>query len=481
MSREGKNKILEIADLWFKYSNGGWVLRGLNLSVSEGKQVLIIGETGSGKTTLARVITGSAKLIYDGHLKGRVAINGINLEEDAEPLARHVAFIGQNPYLYFMEPSVYHDLYSYALRIHGNAEHAVKALNKAVEAMGIKDLLNKYFFELSGGQAKRVLVAKALISDPSLFLFDEPLMWLDDLGVRDFIDLLNMLKVLEKSVIIFEHRFIPLLKHVDEVYVLKNGRLTRVDDRLHDIEETEHEMCQNFNCNSKCGVRDDDGDVLLEAVGIYFKYRNTDYVLKNVNLRLHKGDVVLVYGPNGQGKTTLLKVLAGYLKPSKGRVVRKTDVIYIPQNIMLFYTESTVEKEVVEICKVRRMSAPHLKLGLEVVRRLGIDPLQSPFNLSYGQMVKLAFELARISNAKVLLLDEPFSGLTYRDRLGLLRYLAESNATAIVATSNLDAIESPYWTKLYKIESGRLIELESANSLSLLYASKLYEDVIGVE
>lgn len=480
--KEGKGAVLEIADLWFKYPDGDWVLKGLDLSVGRGKHLLIIGETGSGKTTLARIITRSAKLIYDGYLRGYVSINGVNLEEYAEAFINHVALIGQNPYLYFTEPLVYHDLYSYALKIHGNVERAVETLNKVVRDAEIQDLMEKYFFELSGGQAKRVLVAKALISDPSLFLFDEPLMWLDDLGVKDLIDLLGTLKALKKSVIIFEHRFIPLIEHVDEIYVLKNGRLIHVDNRLHIVEKARHKVYQNFDCNSSYGASNNGGrDVILEAMEVYFKYGDGDYVLRDVNLRLRKSDVVLIYGLNGQGKTTLLKVLAGYLKPSRGRVVRKTDVIYIPQNVVLFYTENTVEKEVLEICKARGIQKPHIKLGLEAVKRLGIDPIQSPFNLSHGQMVKLAFELARISNAEVLLLDEPFSGLTYRDRLALLRHLAESNATAVVATSNLDAIESPYWTKLYKIESGMLMELSPVSSPSLLHVSKLYEEIIGVK
>lgn len=480
MSRE-EGEVLEVADLWFRYPSGDWVLRGLSLSVGRGECVLIVGEAGSGKTTLARVITGSAKLIYDGHLRGRVVVNGVSLE-GAEALARRVALIGQNPYLYFTEPLVYHDLYSYALRVCGSAEGAAEAVERAAEAARAQGLMGKYFFELSGGQAKRALVAKALISDPPLFIFDEPLMWLDDLGVRDFVDLLGVLRALGKSVIIFEHRFMPLIGRVDRVYVLKGGRLRRVDDRLRAAGEAGHEAHSDFGYSPCRGALSDNEEALLEAVGVYFKYRNSDYVLRDVNLRLRKGDLVLVYGLNGQGKTTLLKVLAGYLKPSRGRVKRRADAIYIPQNIVLFYTEGTVEKEVVEICKARGMGGPRIKLGLEAVRRLGIDPLQSPFSLSHGQMVKLAFELACASNAEILLLDEPFSGLTYRDRLGLLRHLAEGGATAIVATSNLDAVESPYWTKLYKIESGRLVELGSASpSSSLAYASKLYEEIVGVE
>ncbi|MEM4576132.1 MAG: ATP-binding cassette domain-containing protein [Candidatus Nezhaarchaeales archaeon] len=471
-----KRRVLEVRDLWFRYDHKDWVLKGINICLNEGERVLIIGETGSGKTTLARVLTGSAKLVYEGDVHGSIVIEGRELGKDyVEVPSNRIMLIGQNPYLYFTEPLVFDDLYGYALRMYKSVEKATKVLDKVVETTKVKDLMNKYFFELSGGQAKRVLVAKALISDPLIFIFDEPLMWLDDVGVDDFIKLLKILEGLEKSVIIFEHRFMPLIKCVNKIYTLKGGLLTDVTSKALSIVYGERRQLYG-NLRPCTRVN---GDVLLEATEVSFRYGRGDYVLKDINLKVRRDEMTLIYGLNGQGKTTLLKILSGYLKPSKGKVTRKADVLYVPQNINLFYTESTVENEVTEICKARKMEQTYINTCLDYIKSLNIDLKQSPFNLSHGQMVKLALELARISNAKILLLDEPFSGLTYKDRLKVLEHLAKNDVTTIVATSNLDIVESRYWNKVYGISAGKLIELNLAQRTSLLYASKLYEEIIG--
>ncbi|MEM1901131.1 MAG: ATP-binding cassette domain-containing protein [Candidatus Nezhaarchaeales archaeon] len=123
------------------------MLKGLDLSVNEGEHVLI---TGTGKTTLTRIIAGSTKLIYHGVLNG-YAVNRVSLEGNVEAFASQVALIRQNPYLCFTESLVCHDLYNHALRAHGDVERATKALRKAVEVTGTQGLMKKYFFELSGG------------------------------------------------------------------------------------------------------------------------------------------------------------------------------------------------------------------------------------------------------------------------------------------------------------------------------------------
>jgi len=77
------------------------------------------------------------------------------------------------------------------------------------------------------------------------------------------------------------------------------------------------------------------GREIVKTVNIEHGY-NGRIVLKNINLSIKQGDLVLIYGLNGTGKLHLLKILAGYLKPKKGRVERKGRILYIPQNTLLF-------------------------------------------------------------------------------------------------------------------------------------------------
>jgi len=468
--------LLEISDLYFAYPHGDYVLRGLNFTLSRGEHVLIIGDTGSGKTTLARVITKVGKLVYQGRLSGSIRVLGREIDKvDLEFLTRVFHVVGQNPYAYFTEPLVYDNLLSYALKCHGHVERAKRAVEKAVEATGTRGLLYRYFYELSGGEARRVLVARALVPDPLALIFDEPLMWLDDQGVNDFLDLLGLLKSLGKSVLVFEHRFLPLVKHVDKIYLLTGGKLREVTDMVYRLLRAQRAIDPKERVvQGKAGG----GRVLLELRNVQYAYGSSEPILRGVNLEVREGDSALIYGLNGCGKTTLLKIAAGYLKPKRGVVNKYANVMYIPQNIILFYTEEAVEKEVREICVAKDSRSRCVEEGIYKVRELGIDPEVSPFNLSHGQMVKLAITLASIAGARVLLLDEPFSGLTYSDRLKLLDHLKKSNVSFILTTSTLDAFQEGMWTRAYKLESGVLFELGKPMGTAenkLRIAAQLYE------
>jgi energy-coupling factor transport system ATP-binding protein len=474
-----KGAVLSIRDLWFRYPGGDWVLRGLDLVVEKGEHVLVVGETGSGKTTLARAIMGTGVLVYGGELRGDIRLLGKSVfEYGAEELGKSVHYIGQNPYLFFTEPLVRDDLYSYALRVHRNSESAAKAFAKAIEAAGIHEHVYKYFFELSGGEARRVLVAKSLIADPVLLIFDEPLMWLDDRGVADFVELLSLLRRLGKSVVVLEHRFLPIYRRFDRVLLLRSGALINVTDALHRYARAlATEPGGTGSTNGRAESSGEKGEVVLRAANLHYDY-NGKPVLRGVSLEVSKREKVLICGANGSGKTTLLKVLSGYLKPKKGVVEKKGGAIYVPQNIALFYTEETVEKEIKEVCRARRLGQGCVEEGLKRASRLGIPLDQSPFNLSHGQMVKLAVELALVAGSSVVLLDEPFSGLTYRDRLELLEHLQRVDLGVVLATSSRDVTSKKWWSRAYRLEGGVLSEIELSVYSELTYASRLYEEVL---
>ncbi len=478
MSRELiVNNVLEIQDLWFKYPVGDWVLRGANLSVKRGEHVLIIGDTGSGKTTFIRAITNIGRLVYNGEIKGSIKILDKELSEyTSSELFKVIGVIGQNPYLYFTDLHVYRDLYNYALRVHRDPSRAERALRKIVEMMSLYDSLEKYFFELSGGEAKRVIVAKTLIADPQILLLDEPLMWLDEYGVKDILEVLRVLRRLGKNIIVFEHRFVPLIDYFDRILVLKCGKLHEVTVDVRRFLATRKAVLIGYSLmKNEYGER----DIVLKTIGVHYYY-NSKRVLQNVNITVRDNDKILIYGVNGSGKTTLLKILAGYLKPSKGRVVRRGDIIYIPQNTILFYTEETVRREVEEICKNKGRGVGCVEEGLKRVRLLNIDPDVSPFNLSHGQMVKLAIVLATISKATIILVDEPFSGLTYNDRLKLIKELLALDNAVILASSWIEPATISGWSRILKLENNMLTLLGNIKpTYTLEELAEVYNKLTG--
>ena len=466
------NEVLIVKNLYFRYPGGDYVLKGVELEVSRGEHVLVIGDTGSGKTTLIRAITGLGTLLYRGEMAGEVYIAGVRLDQvTPEKLQRLVHVVGQNPYLFFTDYTVRDELYSYALRVYRDPNHAKRAVERAVETMNIWHLLDRYFYELSGGEARRVAVARALVADPVLLLFDEPLMWMDDHGVEDFKHILSLLRKLGKTVIVFEHRFLPILRLFDRVYLLERGVLVEVTNLVRDAIRHAHlERWSELKATHLRGSR-----VLVSLRGVSHSYDKP--VLRGVDLDVFSDELIIIYGRNGSGKTTLLKIIAGYLKPTKGRVARACRVMYVPQNIPLFFTEETVMKEVESICKTWGRGVDCIKAGAKALQELKIPREASPFNLSHGQMVKLATTLSRLAGADLVLLDEPFSGLTYVDRLRLLEHLKSSGVAAVIATSSSDAVGSGIWSRAYELDEGVLKPLRADRVGSIELAARIYEEI----
>jgi len=145
--------IIEIKDLWFRYKNSEWILKNLKLAIAKGELVLIIGSSGAGKTTLTRVLTGSALYIYGGEIKGYIKINGRDISYlSIEELRSIIQVINQNPYTHFIYPRIIDDLVNYAYTFYKDLSKAVNTVKEVSRWLNIEGVLEKNIFEVSGGQ-----------------------------------------------------------------------------------------------------------------------------------------------------------------------------------------------------------------------------------------------------------------------------------------------------------------------------------------
>uniref|UniRef100_A0A7C2FCI6 ATP-binding cassette domain-containing protein n=1 Tax=Thermosphaera aggregans TaxID=54254 RepID=A0A7C2FCI6_9CREN len=469
---------VQLEDLWARYSSGEWILKGLNLSVSEGESVLIVGATGSGKTTLARILNGTAGPIYGVEVKGSYKVNGVEaLGLDPFILGLKIHVVSQNPYIHFLNFILEQDYRDYAKKVYGD-RFEKQVVEKTLTQFNLRELRHRYFFNLSGGQARRAATGKALISDPEVLVFDEPFMWLDDKGVDEFLDMLHLLKRLGKTIIVFEHRFNRVIRFFDKVFVLRNGR----------IEEADLTALLRAAARKTLGttlVQQPDkgelGEVVLKLENVSFGYKEP--VLNNISLELRRGEGVAIIGLNGTGKTTLLKLITGYLKPWKGRVEVRGRFIYIPQLIHLFYTEGSLREEVVKLCKSRSGNEACVEEALKALWKEGLNPDKPPSKLSHGQMVKAAVLLAsKTVKPDLILLDEPFSGLTYVDRFNLIKLLAETPSAKLLTTSSREFTSLLSNWRLLVLENGGLKPAEALEKpLNAVFSVELAKLLIGVE
>lgn len=470
-----KQVALELQDLWAKYPKGGWVLKGLNLKVCEGDVVLIVGTTGSGKTTLARVLNGTAQPVYGVEVRGVYRIRGENaLLKNPFELSKRVHVVSQNPYLHFINFILEDDLKDYIRKIHGDGV-AERFLEKILTTFHLNELRNRYFYQLSGGQARRAATAKAFIPDPQVLVFDEPFMWLDDKGVNEFLDMLNLLRRLGKTIVVFEHRFQRVARFFDKFYVLKQGVLEEADFQA--LYQSVKDKATSLNPSIPTSPTP--GEVLVDLEDLAFGYEGE--LLRNIRLTIRRGEGVLITGSNGAGKSTLLKIISGYLKPWSGRVRVKGRIIYVPQQVALFYTEETLRDEVLRLCQASGGGERCMGRAVSALEEAGLDPSRPPSQLSYGQMVKAAVILAAwAGSADILLLDEPFSGLTYVDRARLISLLSSLPAAKILTTSTMELTSLMRNWRILMLENGELKTPEKAEKeVDALVSIELARRLLG--
>ena len=434
-------KVLRARGLKVRYAGGGWVLKGLNFELGKGEVVLIVGESGSGKTTFVRAITGLAGRVYNAVVEGYIEISGKPLADWGwEEVRDKIGVVLQNPRATLVYPIVYDDLISHAYSIYGSASTAERALSNITKLLRISHLLNKHVDQLSGGELRRVSIAKALLSNPEIIILDEPLMWLDDKGMEEVRRAIEILRLHEVSVVVLEHRYKSLVEVADRVLRLEGGVLTPV--------ETPLEAGRVSTTLKQASTTQERGDPVLEVRNV--EVRAGQLVLKDISLRVGRGEKVVIYGGNGSGKTTLLRVITGVIKPAKGVVKRRGGILYIPQIPYLYFTETSLGDE------LKLAGLPDV--GKTSVDRTRFDLDRSPFTLSWGEALEFIVEMALEARSELVLMDEPFSGISYTSRKTIGERLLASPKAVVVTASSRENLEFLTGFKLLELKEGRLFE-----------------------
>ncbi len=216
---------IKIENLYYTYMDGGpfekIALQDLNIEISDGEFIGIIGHTGSGKSTLIQHLNGILK-----PTKGKVIINNINTQQkNLKELRSQVGIVFQYPEHQLFEETVKKDIAFGLIKQGLSQEEIDNRVNQSLESVGLSDIiLDKSPFELSGGQKRRVAIAGVIAMMPKILVLDEPTAGLDPIG-RD--EVFGYIKKLHKdfnmTIILVSHSMEDVARLTDRVIVMNQG------------------------------------------------------------------------------------------------------------------------------------------------------------------------------------------------------------------------------------------------------------------
>jgi multiple sugar transport system ATP-binding protein len=198
------------------------VIRGVDLAIEKEEFTVFVGPSGCGKTTLLRSIAGLEEI--DG---GAIHIDGQRVDQ-LPPAKRGIAMVFQN-YALYPHMSVFENM-SFGLRISKVEAAAIRArVQRAAEILQISDYLERKPRALSGGQRQRVAIGRAIVREPKVFLFDEPLSNLDaKLRVQMRVELTGLQRQLKATMIYVTHDQVEAMTMADKIVVLNKGHIEQI-------------------------------------------------------------------------------------------------------------------------------------------------------------------------------------------------------------------------------------------------------------
>lgn len=511
--------IIEFKDYTFKYrSQVEPTLYNIDLAVYPGEKVLIVGPSGSGKSTLAHCINGLVPFSFPGESSGTLTVGGQDPSKAGIfGMSKLVGTVLQDTDGQFIGLTVAEDI---AFALENDCVEQAEMFSKVdevAEIVDVKTLLSHAPTELSGGQKQRVSMAGVMIDDVDILLFDEPLANLDPATGKKAIDLIDKIsRTTGKTVLIIEHRLEDALyRDVDRIVVVGDGRIVadRKPDELlcTDILEKEgireplyitalkHAGCEILQETHPQHIESMDlapykekvqawfreaklpparpgKESALEVLDLDFSYITGSPVLRNIDFKIGKGEMLSIVGKNGAGKSTLSNLVCGFISPDRGSILlggtdissksikERGEVIgLVMQNPNQMISKPMIYDEVALGLAVRGVPEEEVKERVyETLKICGLYPFRNwPISaLSFGQKKRVTIASILVMNPEVLILDEPTAGQDFRHYTEIMEFLKEINdrlgITIIMITHDMHLMLE-YTDRAIVIADGELI------------------------
>ena len=455
----------------------------------------VAGASGAGKSTLCRTINGLIPKFVRGDLRGRVRILGEEIgEKRVADVARHVGLVFQDFEAQLFCTNVTLEVAFGPENLGLPRGEIEQRLREALELVDLKGFERRDPATLSGGQKQRLAIASILTMAPDILILDEPTTDLDPMGKQDLFRLFERLRARGGTVLMVEHETEGMvlsdrLVVMDEGKIVSEGEAGEILRRTALLEgygvrpleavalfekigmedrplrwEEAYETLQRGGRSLDEGKRiaiaqrdrartDRIGEPVVVVEDLDYVYEEGTRALLGVSLRIRRGEMIAIVGQNGCGKTTLVKHFNRLLLPTSGRVRvfgrdtrewriselgRKVGYVFQNPDHQIF--ADTVGEEVAfgprnfgfadEEVAVRVREALH---AVDLTGREADDP----FSMTKGERQRIAVAAVLAVRPEVIVLDEPTTGLDYRQQrsmLDLVRRLNEQGMTVVMVT-----------------------------------------------
>ncbi len=485
-----------------------------------GEMVGIMGASATGKSSVARCLNAIIPAFEHGQFEGSVRIHGRDVVGSRVcDMAPSVGMVFQDFEAQLFSTNVAHEV-AFAMEQVGLAPAEIRArLGRALAAVGLAGFEDRDPTSLSGGEKQRLAIASVLAVQPSIIVLDEPTTDLDPEGRAEVFDLIRKLRDRGLSLLIVEHET-EEMRECDRIVIMRDALIiadrppeqvladTRlltecgirppglnlvltalgIDSHARNVEEAETLIRRSLHLPAVFELKPDSpqasgqyptpvsaagGPPLVEVDNLTHVYGGSVQALDQVSLRINPAEFVAIIGQNGSGKTTLAKHIVGLLKPTAGRVMlagreraalrpaqAASLVGYVFQNPDHQIFAGTVGEEVAFGPRNFGLPADEIERRCErVLKAVGLEAMRDkdPFLLGRGERQRLAVASILVLEPRLLILDEPTTGLDYPQQRRMMELISELNraGTAIVIITHTPWLVAEYARRAVLMRQGR--------------------------
>ncbi|MCR4855299.1 MAG: ABC transporter ATP-binding protein [Erysipelotrichaceae bacterium] len=519
--------IISFKDFSFQYNAQKQpTLKHIDLDIYPGEKILICGASGSGKSTLGNCINGLIPFSLNGKMEGELTVDGIRTRDSSIfELSTRVGTVLQDPDGQFVGLTVAEDI---AFALENDCvpqEEMNRQILEAAKKVSIESRLQNAPYDLSGGQKQRVSMAGVIVDDVKILLFDEPLANLDPATGKSAIELIDVIKKqTDTTVIIIEHRIEDVLwEKVDRIILMNDGMIVSdsrpeellcsdllneygireplyltqlkyagIDvkkvkgiDNIKELElkDEDKKLIRDWYAKQDKPVRVNENRYILEVGHVDFSYVENEQILFDISFRIREGEMLAIVGKNGAGKSTLCKVVCGFEKNSRGKILfdgkditddsirsRASHIGYVMQNPNQMISQAMIFDEVAMGIQNSGLSKEQIQERVyETLKICGLYEFRNwPISaLSFGQKKRVTIASILVMGPEIIMLDEPTAGQDLRHYTEIMEFLKELNSkgiTIIMITHDMHLMLE-YTDRSIVFTDGRVIADESGSAV----------------